>query len=87
MHLVWWGILSLSLLLLLIVLIRRRNAVQWLTYAGLNIAGAGILLYVTNWAGGAYGFHIPINGTTVAAVGTLGLPGLMLLAALKLFIV
>jgi inhibitor of the pro-sigma K processing machinery len=87
MNLVWLGILSVSAFLLLVILIRGKHPVQWLTYAGLNIAAAGVLLYAANWLGGTYDFHIPINGTTVAAVGTLGLPGLALLAAIKLFVI
>ena len=46
------------------------------------ILGA-ILLIVVNFIGRTFGFFIPLNIFSAALVGFLGIPGLLLLAALK----
>lgn len=46
----------------------------------------GVLIYIINIIGGAYGFHIGINLVTAICIGILGVPGAILLVALKLFI-
>ncbi|WP_058300979.1 pro-sigmaK processing inhibitor BofA family protein [Gorillibacterium timonense] len=83
MRMIMWGMLAGSLVLLIAVLFRNREAIQWLTKWGLAAVAAAILLYAANWFGASYDFHIPINGGTVALVGLLGVPGLALLAAVR----
>jgi inhibitor of the pro-sigma K processing machinery len=45
---------------------------------------AALLIYVLNLFSGYTSLTIPFNAVTVGIVGTLGLPGLGLLAAVKL---
>lgn len=47
------------------------------------LMGAAALLLV-NWIGGIFGFHIAFNVYTAFIVGTLGIPGFILLVILKL---
>ncbi|GIP36703.1 pro-sigmaK processing inhibitor BofA family protein [Paenibacillus sp. J2TS4] len=84
MHLWLWGVLVLSLTLLIIVILRNKGSIQWLVRLGVHVVVAGIVLYAVNWIGGYYGFRLPINPATIAAVTVLGIPGVGMLAAIKL---
>jgi inhibitor of the pro-sigma K processing machinery len=48
-----------------------------------SLLGAVAILLV-NWIGGLVGFHIAFNIYTAFIVGTLGIPGFVLLVVLKL---
>ena len=48
-----------------------------------SLLGAAAILLV-NWAGSLIGFHIALNIYTAFIVGTLGIPGFLLLVILKL---
>lgn len=52
---------------------------------GNSILG-GILIYVVNLIGGMFNFHIGLNVVTAIVTGILGIPGVILLILLKLFI-
>jgi inhibitor of the pro-sigma K processing machinery len=82
-----WALLAVSALLLLVVMVRSRVAVRWLTYLGLNVVVAAFLLYFLNLLSSYTHFSLPINATTLGTVAVLGIPGLLLLAALKLVLV
>lgn len=82
-----WAVFVLSFSVLIFILLRNKHSVQWLGHVGVQIVLASILLYGVNWIGGFYGFRLPINVTTVAAVAFLGIPGLGLLTAVKLILV
>jgi inhibitor of the pro-sigma K processing machinery len=86
MRWIWIGLFAVSLLLLLAVLWRSRYSRRWLYGAALNIATAGIVLYLINFIGLPTNIYIPVNLTTLAVVSLLGLPGLLLLVCLKLVI-
>ncbi|OGX68281.1 MAG: hypothetical protein A2189_05595 [Paenibacillus sp. RIFOXYA1_FULL_44_5] len=86
MKAIWLSVLIISSSLLLVTLIRKKDAVRWLGYAALNIGIAAFILYFTNMLGAKLNFHIPINLTTMLTVSVLGLPGYLLLAAIKLAI-
>ncbi|HEX2945335.1 MAG TPA: pro-sigmaK processing inhibitor BofA family protein [Clostridia bacterium] len=46
------------------------------------LAGAAVILFV-NWAGSFFGFHLALNIYSAFIVGTLGIPGFILLVILK----
>ena len=50
----------------------------------LNSILGGILIWVINFAGTYFGFHIGLNLFTCIFIGILGLPGSILLVILKL---
>jgi inhibitor of the pro-sigma K processing machinery len=82
-----WTILSFSGLLLLFMLYRYKYAFQWLGSICLNVVVAAFLLYMLNLFGDYTQLEIPINPATVGTVSILGVPGLLMLAALKLWII
>lgn len=51
-----------------------------------NAIIGGIMLWVVNFIGGHFGFTIAINPLTALVAGFLGLPGVVLLILLKIFI-
>lgn len=87
MKLLPWIILVLSSSILAVILFKNKYSIQWLGQVALQIVLAAVLLYGINWVGAAYGFRLPINVATLAAVTILGVPGAGLLAAAKLMFV
>jgi inhibitor of the pro-sigma K processing machinery len=49
-----------------------------------NALLGAISIFLVNWVGGFFGFHIALNIYTAFIVGTLGIPGFVLLVILKL---
>ena len=86
MRLGLWAIFGGSLFMLTLLLFRNRHSMQVLSKIAMIGVCSVLLLYVFNWVGGVYSFHLPINGITVTAVGFLGLPGLALLMAVQAFL-
>lgn len=84
MKILVWGVMLVSALLLLIVVFRSRLAGRWLMYIGLNIVVAAFLLYFINLLSSYTHFTLPINVSTIGTVGLFGVPGVLLLVALKL---
>jgi inhibitor of the pro-sigma K processing machinery len=87
MTVVAWGVLAVSIVLLLVVVFRSRAAGRWLGYLGMNVVIAAFLLYFLNLVSAYTHFTLPINVPTLGTVGVLGIPGLLLLVALKLTLV
>ena len=52
----------------------------------LNSLLGGFLIFFINLIGGIFGFHIGLNVITSIIVGTLGLPGAIILILIKLII-
>lgn len=87
MQIIWWAIFLLSASTLVLVLLRNRAAAAWLGTMGIHVVVAAVILYAINWLGQSYDFRIPLNVPSIAAIGTLGIPGVMLLVALKVIFV
>ena len=51
----------------------------------LNSILGGILIYIINYFGASIGMHIGLNVVTSVFVGFFGIPGALLLLAVKLF--
>ena len=51
-----------------------------------NSVLGGLLIFIINLIGSAWGFHIGLNVVTAVLVGLLGIPGAILLIILKLII-
>jgi inhibitor of the pro-sigma K processing machinery len=86
-HIVWWGIFLVSLVSLILLTLRNRTAAAWMVKLGIHVVVAAILLFGVNWLGESVNFNIPVNPGTMATVGLLGVPGLLLLVALKVTVV
>jgi len=83
MEMVWLSILICSLALLVLIASRAGLKIRWIGYGLVNLLAGAVLLYVINAVGVFGSLTIPINLVTVAVVGILGIPGILLLAALK----
>lgn len=66
---------------------RQRTSWRWLGAFALNVAAGGLVLYFLALAEPYTHFHLPVNATTLATIGVLGLPGLAALVGLKLLVV
>lgn len=76
-----------SLAALLIVVLRSRIGWGWMGTLTVNMVLGGILLYVVGLAEPYTHFHLPVNTFTVVTVAALGVPGLAMLAGIKLLVV
>ena len=51
-----------------------------------NAIIGGIALIIINWIGAFFGFHIDLNFFSALITGALGIPGIIILLILKMFI-
>lgn len=51
-----------------------------------NALIGGIALIIINWIGAFFGFHIDLNFFSALITGALGIPGIIILLILKMFI-
>lgn len=79
-----WYAAGLILLLLLLHLLAKPLEVA-LRVVGSSLIG-GLALWLLNLAWGLAGFHIGLNPASALVVGLLGLPGLVGLGLLRLFL-
>jgi inhibitor of the pro-sigma K processing machinery len=86
MVLFWWSLFIASSGLLVFTMLRQKYSVQWLGIVGLNLVAAAIVLFLINWLGAPSEFHIAINEGTIITIAILGIPGVVLLIALKLLL-
>lgn len=87
MKTVWLTMLIGSSLTLVIVLLRSRLSWSWLRSFVLHLVAAAVLLYLVNETGVIEGLHIPLNPVTISTAVVLGVPGVMMLAGVQMFIV
>lgn len=80
----WLILFIISTVLLLIVWIRTRPRIRWFGYAVVHMIAASVVLFLLNGIGWFADIEVPINLVTVLTVAALGIPGLCLLAAVKL---
>lgn len=87
MSYVLWGVLVVSALLLAFVLFRNPGVFQAFGRICLHVVLGILFLYLLNLAAPYTKIELPLNGATVGTVTLLGIPGLVLLVALKLWII
>jgi inhibitor of the pro-sigma K processing machinery len=61
--------------------------IKFVTHLIFNALIGGAMLWVVNYIGAHFGFAIAINPITALIAGVLGIPGVLLLIAFKIFIV
>ncbi|MFD1428590.1 inhibitor of the pro-sigma K processing machinery [Kroppenstedtia sanguinis] len=83
----WW-LLAVVVSVILFMLISRSvvKPLRWIWYSLLYSAVGALLLFVLNLAAEWMEFRIPINPVTAFITGVLGLPGLVCLVLVKLFL-
>lgn len=84
MKLIVIGVLSISLLLLIYIIFRKKLGLGWLTVFGAHLALSAVAIYIVNFTGLAAETYIPLNPVTIGTVMVLGLPGVALLVGLKI---
>lgn len=83
MKTVWGFLLAVSSVFLLLVLLRRRAAREWLPRFVFHLVLAAVAIYLLNFSGLVAGWHLPLNPLTIGIVALLGLPGIGLVFGLQ----
>jgi inhibitor of the pro-sigma K processing machinery len=86
-NMIWMIVFAVSVILLAVILLRSKGAFHALGYIALNIVLSVFVLYFIGYFESYTGFRIPINPATVLTVGILGVPGLMLLVAVRFIVI
>lgn len=60
--------------------------IKWILKLACNSVLGGFIIWFINLIGGVWGFHIGLNIYTAILVGTLGIPGAVLLIVIKMII-
>lgn len=63
-----------------------RAPFRWLIKLLLNMLGGLVMLFVFNFLGGFFGFTLGVNAVSALVAGILGIPGIILLVLIKLFL-
>lgn len=87
MKIVWLSVLIVSSLLLIGILLRNKLSWGWLKGFALHMVIAAGLLYLVNELAIVEGLHIPLNPITISTAVVLGVPGVLMMAGVQLFIV
>lgn len=74
---------ALGLILLYIIGYLLLFPFKWVLRLMINAVIGGVVLVVINLLGASIGFMIPLNIITAFIVGTLGVPGVIMLTILK----
>jgi len=80
------GVILATLLLLVVLFVIVRlilGPIKFLTRLFLKCGIALLVLIGLNLIGYYAGFHLPVNPVSVLGIGTLGIPGLVLVAVLS----
>ncbi|UOQ44697.1 pro-sigmaK processing inhibitor BofA family protein [Halobacillus salinarum] len=78
-------LLGLAIPMLLIVGL-PASPLKWVGHALTRLIVAVILLFFVNLFGSQFGLHIPINGFTAVVSAILGVPGVLSITAIHLWI-
>jgi inhibitor of the pro-sigma K processing machinery len=84
MEMLWFSVFIVSSFLLTFVVFRAKTAWKWLGQALFQVMMAAVLLYIVNTV--FTELAIAMNMVTLLTVSILGVPGLLLLAAIQLFV-
>lgn len=80
------GIILLGSFIVVMMAQVKSGPFRWLGKGIVRLAIGAFLLFVFNLFAGTYDFQIPLNLVTVGVSGVLGIPGIMGLICIKLFI-
>ncbi len=83
---VFFGLIGLVFIVVMLEQI-RLPIFQWIGKGTIQIAIGALLLVIVNLVGGSLDLHIPLNLMTIAIAGVLGIPGIISLACISLFII
>ncbi len=83
-----WTVVSLAgIVIAIYVLIRILAApIKWIFKLVLNACAGFLLLFIVNFIGSFFSFSIPVNFITCVISGAFGIPGVIFLAVIILFV-
>ena len=81
-----FGIVVLSFLFLSISKL-KGNLMQWVGKGVIHLSIGAFLLYLTNMIGSYFDVTIPFNLVTLVISGILGIPGIITLVIIKVFMI
>lgn len=81
------GLIVLGSFIAVLMVQVKRGPVRWLGKGMMHVALGAILLFVFNLFAGAYDVHIPLNAVTLGVSAILGIPGILGLVCIKLFLI
>ena len=84
---IWLWIFLSSLSALAVIALRNRIGWGWVGKTMTHLIVAMVLLYFVGLAEPYTKLHVPMNAVTITTVAILGIPGVALLAGLKLLVV
>lgn len=84
MKLIMMSVFVISILLILFIVFKKKLGFKWLSILGIHMVLAAVGLYGVNFSGIIPNIYIPLNPVTIGTVVLLGLPGVALLAGLKM---
>ncbi|PTX53090.1 inhibitor of the pro-sigma K processing machinery [Melghirimyces profundicolus] len=87
MEIQWWMMAALGGVVLFMLISKSViKPLRWVWYSLLYTAVGALVLFLLNLAGEWVDFRLPINPVTSFVTGVLGLPGLVCLVVIKLFL-
>jgi inhibitor of the pro-sigma K processing machinery len=83
-----WGIVIIGIVCMIAFLSQLKwSPIHWVGKGAIHLVIGVVFLFVINLFGGIFEFQLPLNVITVAIAGFLGIPGVIALVCIKLFIV
>ena len=80
-------LLALIPILLLVLILRLLLLpMNWVLRTAAHAGGGFLCLWILNMVSGLTKIYIPYNAVTISAAGFLGVPGILLLGAIELFL-
>ncbi len=76
-----------GIIIMLLIVGAPLKPLRFLGQIAIKFVIGALFLFFVNVFGTLIDFHVPINAVTVAVSGVLGLPGVVLLIAVKYFII
>lgn len=87
MEVVGWGVIAVAGVVFFMVVSRSViKPLKWIWFGILYTTAGAMVLFILNLVGEWIEFRIPINPITSFITGFLGIPGLLTLILIKLFI-
>jgi len=79
-------VVVICVLLALLLIKLLKTPIKWALKLGLNMLSGLVLLFIFNFIGGFFDFTLGLNLVNALVAGVLGIPGVILLVLIKLFI-
>jgi len=79
--------ITVGLIIVALIILFNVKSIKWIPTAITKMAIGALLLFFLNMLSGSIGLHVPINLFTTAVVGFCGIPGMIAVSSLFLFVI